>query len=357
MFKSREKRNVRHRGDPVPPGGGFVSRDHVNGDKYDFEPAKKPHRWLKRLLIFLIIVLLLVFAAAAIAYFYIDKTTLSGERAGRINILVLGVDDAANLSDTMMLVSIQTIKDQPYKVAMVSIPRDLYVEIPGYGSSKINAAYTYGQNNKYPGGGPALTKKTIEDTLDIPINYYVAMDFTGFKQVVDTIGGVDINVKTPLEDPYYPDYQGGYNPISFAAGPQHMNGEQALAYSRSRQTSSDFDRSARQQQVAIAVKDKVLSARLFSNPTEISKIQSTLSVHVKTDLSLRELAKLGQIARQVQPQNVTRHVIDNTNFLVVSQRYGYGLIPKAGVGVFTEVHDFIQNIFSQTTNNVPQDQQ
>lgn len=356
MLRKREKRNVRHR-QPYSGNYPYGSESAEAQTLEKFETPRKPHRWRRRIFATILILLLLAAAVAVALYFYVDQTTLKGERAGRVNIMVVGVDDAATLSDTIMVVSISTKPDEPYKVAMISLPRDMYVEIPGFGSSKINAAYTYGQNNDYPGGGPALSQKVVEQTLDLPIHYYVAMDFTGFKQMIDAVGGVDIDVKTPIEDPYYPDYAAGYAPFSISAGPHHLNGEQALAYARSRQTTSDFDRAARQQQIAVAFKDKVLSSRLFTNPTEIAKIQTTLKEHFKTDLSLRELAKLGQIARELPPQAVTRHVIDSSNFLVASQRYGYGLIPKEGVDDFSAIQEFVRNIFTQTSNNLPPQQQ
>lgn len=359
MFRSREKRNVRHRSSDNSGNSnyGYHPDGYEPNALEPFEQPKKPHRWRRRIIATFFILVLLAAAAAAALYFYVDQTTLAGERAGRVNIMVLGVDDAATLSDTIMVVSISTKREEPYKVAMVSLPRDMYVEIPDFGSSKINAAYTYGQNNDYPGGGPALSKKVVEQTLDLPIHYYVAMDFTGFKEMINAVGGVDIDVKTALNDPYYPDYASGYAPLDIAAGRQRMDGETALAYARSRQTTSDFDRAARQQQVAVAFKDKVLSARLFSNPTEIAKLQGILKDHFKTNLSLRELAKLGEIAREVEPSNVTRHVIDSSNFLVASQRYGYGLIPKEGVDNFTAIREFVRNIFSQKANTLPPQQQ
>lgn len=359
MFRSREKRNVRHRTSQssIDPSSGYNPEGYEANALEPFEQPKKPHRWRRRILVSFFILVLLAAVAAVALYFYVDQTTLKGERAGRVNIMVLGVDDAATLSDTIMVVSISTKPKEPYKVAMVSLPRDMYVEIPGFGSSKINAAYTYGQNNDYPGGGPALSKKVVEQTLDLPIHYFVVMDFTGFKEMINAVGGIDVNVKTAIEDPYYPDYSGGYSPFSISAGPHHLDGEQALAYARSRQTSSDFDRAARQQQVAIAFKDKVLSSRLFTNPSEIAKLQNALKDHFKTDLSLRELAKLGQISRELQPNAVTRHVIDSSNLLVASQRYGYGLIPREGVDNFTAIQEFVRNIFSQTTNNIPPQQQ
>jgi len=321
------------------------------------DQPKPKKRWRRRILLTFFMLILLAALAALAAYFYIDQTTLKGEKAGRVNIMVLGVDDAATLSDTIMVVSISTKPEEPYKVAMVSLPRDMYVDIPEFGSNKINAAYTYGQNNDYPGGGPALSQKVVEDTLDLPIHYYVAMDFTGFKKMIDTVGGIDVDVKAPINDPYYPNYTSGYAPLKLAAGVQHMNGETALAYSRSRQTTSDFDRAARQQAVALAFRDKVLSTNLLKNPSQIGQIQQAVKDHLKTDLSLREMAKLGEISQKVDSTNISRHVIDNTNFLMSSQRYGYGLIPKEGYNQWAAIREFVRNIFSQTTNDLPEAQQ
>src|SRR5664279_3282734 len=134
----------------------------------------------------------------------VDLTKLKGEGDGRVNILVMGIGgaghDGPNLSDTMMVMSLDPkTKD----VAMLSIPRDLYVKIPGHGSGKINAANAY--------GGPALAEQVVENVIGVPIHYYAVMDFSGFKQAVDAVGGVDINVAAPLYDPEFPcDNDRGY---------------------------------------------------------------------------------------------------------------------------------------------------
>ncbi len=125
----------------------------------------------------------------------------------RVNILVLGVDQRPGESgpwrtDTMMVLSVDP---ESKSAGILSIPRDLWVEIPGYGSDRINTAYVYGDLNKVPGGGPALAKKTVQYNLGEPIHYYLRVNFAAFQQVIDLIGGVDIYVEHEIDDPLYPD--------------------------------------------------------------------------------------------------------------------------------------------------------
>ncbi|MBU2595702.1 LCP family protein, partial [Patescibacteria group bacterium] len=175
---------------------------------------------------------------------------LQGEGDGRINILLLGIGgpghDGADLTDTMMVVSVDPINKT---VAMLSIPRDLWVKIPGNGESKINAVHSYGEQNKKKfGDGPTVSKQIVSQILDLPIHYYARMDFEGFKKLVDQVGGIEIKVEKDIVDPYYPDDRTGKN-ITYRVreGEQHMDGAQALKYARSRYTTSDFDRARRQQ--------------------------------------------------------------------------------------------------------------
>lgn len=311
---------------------------------------KKSKKW-KWLLLGLAIFVLLLAVTVTAFYIYVKATPVRGESGGRINLMVLGVDNTANLSDTIMLVSINTRSPEP-QVAMISLPRDLMLTIPEFGESKINAAYSYGQNNAYPGGGPALTQDTIEDNFGIKIHYFVTLDFSGFKQVINTLGGIDIDVKTAIDDPFYPraDYR-GYEPFSLAAGQQHLNGEIALKYARSRQTTTDFDRAARQQQIILAVKNKLLSREGLGDLRRIQKLKSILQEHLKSDLSFREVSKIGLILYGLEDQAVTRHVIDTSNFLRPLFPGASGLVPIAGG--FSEINAFIQNIFKEKTNNIP----
>lgn len=352
MFSSRKKRHVRHATDPD------YSLTNPNSDEISLEPPKKKRRWgWKFFGIFLLLVILVGAAAAALAYFYIDSAVLKGEKEGRINVMVLGVDDAASLSDTIMLMSVDTRAGQQHKAAMISVPRDLYVDIPEFGNQKINAAYTYGQNNDYPGGGPALTQKVVSEVTGQTIHYYAALDFTGFRQMIDAVGGIDVDVKNPIDDPYYPDYKYGYSRFKLAVGPQHLDGEKALRYARSRETSSDFDRAARQQQVILALRAKLVSKGTLLDKGKLDAIQAAIKDHLKTDMSLRESAKFADLLRKIPEGNITRHVIDSSNLLASSQRFGYALIPKEGFDDYSEIHTFVGNIFTATGNTLPPQQQ
>jgi len=191
-----------------------------------------------------------------------DSNNLKGKAQGRTNILLLGMGGKNHpggmLTDTMIVLSINYSEK---KIGLISVPRDLWVPIPGFGSAKINEAYADGEKNntaqKTTGGGGTLASRTVENILGIPIHYYVSADFDGFKKAVDTLGGVDIYVEKPIYDPFYPAANMiNYDPFKIDAGQHHMDGALALKYARSRETTSDFDRSRRQQQVMSAMKDK-----------------------------------------------------------------------------------------------------
>lgn len=285
----------------------------------------------------------------------VDMAKLKGEGDGRVNILFLGVGgpghDGANLSDTIMVMSLDPkTKD----VAMLSIPRDLYVKIPATGKyqtqySKINAANSY--------GGPDLAKKVIEGVIGVPIHYYIQADFSGFKQAVDAVGGVDVNVAKTLSDPKYPcddgtKYANLYCPILFKPGPQRMAGAQALKYSRSRETTSDFDRAARQQQVLMALRQKSLEAATLTNPLKLTALLDAIGDHVKTDLQLEEIKKLASIAKDIDTTKITNKVLDTgkPDSLLIDgsgRIAGAGSIelPKAGNFDYSEIQDFVKNIF------------
>ena len=145
---------------------------------------------------------------------------------------------------------------------MLSIPPDLLVPIPGHSENRINVAHFLGERDKYPGGGPALAKKTVQYTLGIPVQYYVRINFEGFEKLIDAIGGIQVEVKSAIHDEKYPDNNYGYMTVDIPAGLQHMDGKTALQYARARHGSSDFSRARRQQQVLRAVRDKVLSLNI-----------------------------------------------------------------------------------------------
>jgi polyisoprenyl-teichoic acid--peptidoglycan teichoic acid transferase len=232
----------------------------------------------------------------------------------RINILLLGIDQRDNKvdkgpwrTDTMILVSI----DPATKTAsMLSIPRDLWVTIPGYGENRINTAHATGDIRKYPGGGVALAKKTVWYTFGVPVHYYVRINFVGFEKMIDAIGGVTINVEKPIHDSEYPDQNYGTIVVDIPAGVQHMDGKTALQYARTRHGSNDFDRMKRQQQVILAARDKVLSLNipLLRVPQLIELAGSS----IQTDMKLDEIIALAGILRGIDSGNIRHGVIDAT---------------------------------------------
>ncbi len=277
---------------------------------------------------------------------------LKGESSGRVNVLLLGVGDKGhegeNLSDTIMVLSYDVATKQ---VAMISIPRDLYVKIGEYGSTKINAAHAYGEYYKFPGGGPALATQTISQVLDIPIHYYARVNFTGFKDVVDAVGGVDIDVKEDLYDPFYPGDDGlGGGELYIKKGMQHMNGTTALRYARSRETTSDFDRARRQQQVLVAIKTKVMSTDTLLNPQKIANLASALGNNIKTDFDLSYVQRAIDLFKKVDTAQIKNLVFDNSEKGLLtddsSETSGYILMPRAGLYNYKALQAAAKNIFA-----------
>lgn len=220
-----------------------------------------------------------------------------------INILVLGSDQAATksggLTDVIVVVS---VNPELPSVSLLSIPRDLYAWIPGYGFDKINTTYSHGARGQYPGGGAALLKATIEYNFGIPIHYYVRVGFDGFIRIVDALGGVDVAVECPLSDTFPdPASPTGQTDVDWMPGIHHLDGKHALWYSRSRWSTSDFDRNRRQQQVLRGLYHQIRSLNIIPKIPELWK---TLGETVETDLSLSELLYLGNIGARLDERNV-----------------------------------------------------
>jgi len=233
----------------------------------------------------------------------------------RVNILLLGIDEREGQygpwrTDTMIVL---TLDPESNTAGMLSIPRDLWVTIPGYGENRINTAHYTGDLKKHPGGGPALAIKTVQHNLGVPIHYYVRVNFSGFIEAIDTIGGIDIYVEKDIYDPTYPDNAYGYDPLYIPAGSHHMDGELALKYARTRHGGSDFDRLRRQQQVIMAVRDRVLRLDLLPGLLpKLPELLKTVGDAVQTDLQLDEMRNLIQLAGQIDDQHIKAAVIDSS---------------------------------------------
>ncbi len=271
---------------------------------------------------------------------------LKGEAQDRINVLLLGIGgaghDGPNLTDTIMVASIKPSTNQ---VAFLSVPRDLYVSIPGHGKAKINAADAYGEEDK-PGNGINLSTQTVQNVLNLPIHYTVRVDFSGFAKIIDDIGGVDVNVENDLYDPYYPD--GTYY---ITKGMHHMSGAEALKYARSRETTSDFDRAKRQQQILMAVRDKLTSTSTLLNPVKMNDILNVLGDHIKTNMQIWEAKRLFDMFQKTDKTKIINKVLDNsTNGPLVSANNGtYILLPKTGN--YDEIQNIAKNIFTDSGLN------
>jgi LCP family protein required for cell wall assembly len=233
----------------------------------------------------------------------------------RITILLLGVDERAQWdepawrTDTMMVATLDPVT---LRAGVLSIPRDLWVEVPGYSHNKVNTAHFIGDADDYPGGGPALAAETVERALGIEIDYYVRVNFQGFIDLVNEIGGIEIYVEETIDDPLYPDYNYGYDPLYIEAGQHHFDGEMALKYARTRHTfNGDFDRIRRQQEVALAVLEKITQpgtiTRLITRAPEIyAKVEDSIS----TDLKLDQMMALAVLASEVDHEEVRSASID-----------------------------------------------
>ncbi len=350
--------------DPEDDKPKVKSRDVSNKPIFtapEIVPEKSPRakrrftRWLK-ILGGLAVVALIVVAAYMLTHvskissnpFAVGK--LKGEAEGRINILLLGIGDPGHagetLADTNMVVSINTRSNE---VAMISIPRDTRVQIPGYGYNKINQAHADGFRNKGDQGGIDLARETVEGTLDLPIHYHVRANFSGLKQVVDAVGGIDINVKEPLYDPEFPCDKNQYLNCGFKlkAGQQHMNGTTALKYARCRKGTcgDDFGRAMRQQEVLQAVRAKALSGETLVNPGKVNSLMNAVSSNIKTDLSVNNITRLIDMSKKID-QSKTINVVFSTkpNGFLKQSTVSSDLVPVDGT--FTAIREFTKNIFT-----------
>jgi polyisoprenyl-teichoic acid--peptidoglycan teichoic acid transferase len=249
----------------------------------------------------------------------------------RVTMLVLGVDirpdEPIGRSDTMLVLSFDPGTDT---TGMISLARDLLVPIPGIeGKAKINTANFFGDTNKYPGGGPELARKTVENFLGYPVDYWLRLNFDGFREIIDQIGGVDIDVAQPINDPLYPDNNYGYDPLYIPAGHIHMDGTLALKYARTRHADSDYGRARRQQQVVKTVEDKLKEpSTLAMLLPRLPVLMKTLRKSVQTNMPLdKALALAGTLARAGQGAVKSTVIDDKMGTNGSDPTWGWVLIP------------------------------
>lgn len=288
-------------------------------------------------------------------------TEVPKDSLGYTNILALGVGgeqhDGGDLTDTIMVVS---INEKKKNVIMTSLPRDLYVSHENIISQRINSVY---ENTRYKLSEDQAFK-TLEDIVseltNIPIHYYVKVDFQGLKDVVDAVGGITIYNEETVYDPYYPGPNYTYETFSLGKGYQHLDGETALKYVRSRKTSSDFARAQRQQQLIAGVKDKALQLDLLSSKDKINKLYKSVEKNLQTDLQFGEMLTLAGIGATIDTKNLTHLILNddfnNTGgFLYTPPRSlykdAYVLLPADKS--LSQIHKFIElhRVFSEFMQN------
>lgn len=297
----------------------------------------------------------------------VSNKKLVGEENDRINILLLGMGgknhDGAYLTDTIMLVSIKPSTNQ---ISMISIPRDMTVPVSDGSWRKINSINATAEAKLAGSGGPA-TAEALSQLLGTPITYYVRADFDGFINIINEMGGIDVNVENTLDDYAYPiigqedntDYYARYQHLHVDAGLQNMDGDLALKFARSRHgvggEGSDFARAKRQQLILQAVKEKLLSKSTLLKPAMIVRISSQLSEHVDTNISITDMLALWNNYKNIDRASLINKVIDNSPDSLLVDQTGvdgaYLLMPRSGN--YDDVKLFVQNIFNNNPIVVP----
>lgn len=268
---------------------------------------------------------------------------LQSDAYGHTNFLILGIGggshDGADLTDSIIIASLD---NETKELTMLSIPRDLYVKDALLFDSKVNEVYYrakehFGSSIK----GIDYMKSKIEELVGAPVHYWVKVDFQGFKDFIDALGGIDVTVTENINDPFYPkDGTILYEPFNITKGDHHLDGELALKYARSRETTSDFDRARRQQQIIYAAKQKALSANILINKSKIEGILDVLKSNIETNITVKEILTLGSMAKDLTEDKILHRLIHDDpglcgGLLYTPNRSDYNgmfvLIPAGGL--------------------------
>jgi len=336
---------------------------------------KKKRFWKKRWFKILLIIILILAATGGWAMFKAGTTLskistkdgflsslwksipgvapneLQGQQEGQVNVLLLGMrgnnmPGGGLLADTIMIAA---IRPQENKVALISIPRDLYVQDPGTSSqSKINAVNAF-YEEKGDGKGMEMMKQVVSEVSGLKIHYVVRIDFKGFMELVDKVGGTDVYLDKPFAEPTQFEGEAATN-FSLPAGKNHLDGQKALFFVRARYASSDFERAKRQQQVLIALKDKMLSLGTLSDFGKVNGIMNILGDDVRADMDISEMKKFFELANQIHDPQIKQKVFDTSpEGLLYSSKADtpegktYILLPAGGN--YDKIHEAVKNIF------------
>lgn len=285
------------------------------------------------------------------------QVRLIGEDEGQINVLLLGIGgeghDGPYLTDTIILAQIRPGDGQ---VVMTSIPRDYFIDIPGFRQAKINEAFSDGYlKHRDYGEGGELAMETVKKLTGIDVSYFAVVDFSGFEKAVDKIGGLDIKIDRTFTDTTFPNdaTQGYLPPVTFNEGWEHMDGTRALIFARSRHAAgsegSDFARSARQQKVIQAFKEKVINLNLLSDSGKINSLLDIFADHFHTNISVGEMLRVYQLAKEKNIGHFLSLSLDPSTNLICPQ-----ILPETGAYVLLpcygktgeDIKNYFKNAFA-----------
>lgn len=309
-------------------------------------------RYLKKIIIFLILLFIIagtvifVKGVKTISVVSTNNSSFNPKTDKRWDILFLGnrgdkAPEGGILTDSIMVLS---YNPETGEVAIISIPRDLWVKIPGYGEQKINFAYARGKAQGREVEGLKLAKKVISDVTSLDIDFVILANVEALKDVVDLIGGITI-----YEDKsFYADFY--EHKVKIKKGVNYLNGSQALAYSGNRAIGSDFGRMERQHKVLLAIKEKILLTGLAEKPNQILNILDIVEDNFKTDLSSSQIQYLIKQAPKLKTSSVKEIIFDNKNYLYSTHTSSgiYILLPRGGN--FYQIQQVCQNIFEESQN-------
>lgn len=377
---------------PSFPGVGMTLNSYHSGGATAPRRAKTPPKqgWRtkftkRRVGLFFATVAIIIFGWLGFKFLYnahklfgnpltaLTSSHLKGESSGRVNILLAGnsADDPGHnggtLTDSIMILSVDTKNKTAF---MMSIPRDLYVSVPGYGHQKINSVYPVGEKEHfsqsgYPDGGMGLLEKTIKQDFGVTTHYYALVNYNALKQATDSVGGIDLNIQSS-------DKRGLYDPnidwtthgplVKLSNGWHHLSGQQALNLARARGDSSrsygfansDFTRTENQRKIILALRSKATSAGVLSNPIRLGNLFDSVGANVDTDLNLGNIRRLYEVTNGVGGNNIQSIGLNDVNGknLLMNYRTSRGestLVPAAGLDDFSDIQRYIEQL---TSNNL-----
>jgi LCP family protein required for cell wall assembly len=360
--------------DPVAAGSAEIAQPVKSKLRTLRKSGKRVWSLRKRIIIWILVAIatVLVVSGAWVAWKFISNATkaangnilgllsstkLNGEDQGRVNILLAGnsADDpnhgGALLTDSIMIISLDTKNNTAFAM---SIPRDLWVKVPGYGYQKINAVY--------PEGGMGLLEQVVDQDFGINMNYYGLVNYTAFKEAVNAVGGIDVTIKSSdprgIYDPNIATSDAG--PLILKNGLQHLSGQTALNLARARNDptadgrygyglpNGDFDRAANQRLMLVALKNKIFTSGVAANPVKLGQLFDALGNNVKTNFKTNELRRLYTLGKAIDSSKIQSLSL-TTNKLITNFTASDGeaaLVPTAGVGDFSQIQAYMKQLTS-----------